>query len=64
MHTRSARLWLAIIIAAGAILAALFAVVWGAAPDEWRGILLAAGLVVAVATYVIGHLVVRRLHWG
>jgi predicted Na+-dependent transporter len=51
------------VVAVAVVLAVLFAVAWGSASEEVRGLILIVAGVVTVIVYAAGYVLVRRLHW-
>ena len=63
MHGRAASRWMIGVVAVAVVLAVLFAVAWGSASEEVRGLILIVAGVVTVIVYAAGYVLVRRLHW-
>ncbi len=59
---RGGRRWFPL-VAAAAVLVVAFAVIWAAAPDDLRGLILVVGGAITAATYAAVYVLQRHIHW-
>lgn len=62
MSVRTGHSWIPL-VAVPVIVVVTFAVIWAAAPEDLRGLLLLAAGVIAAAVYGALYLIQRRRHW-
>lgn len=62
MERQSRRRWLPI-LGATVVIVLVMAVIWEAAPEDARGLLMVVGGVFYAVTVIGGYVIERRLHW-
>jgi hypothetical protein len=61
-HRNPRRAWL-LFLAAPLALMVVLGVIWAAAPDGLRGLLMLVGGVLTAVACVVGYVIERRAHW-